>query len=170
MLVHVFCLQKGNSVTALFSKKRNKKKTGGSFYCLKNEGKKFQQRPSYKHLKSCDFSALIVCVERIDFCKPGYWFIKDCFIRNLVSRFILRKYSHCVRRVLQPTAIGEGLPGGGCMFPCSLWKFTVVPLFLKKKLRCSQKLTFTEFPCSQEFRSIFPWSPKSTLLCSHFYI
>ena len=49
---------------------------------------------------------------------------------------------------------------GGCMFPCSLWKFTVVPLFLKNKLRCSPKFTFTEFPCSQKFRSMFPWSPK----------
>jgi len=49
---------------------------------------------------------------------------------------------------------------GGCMFLCSLWQFTVVPLFLKNKLRCSPKFTFTEFPCSQKFRSMFPWSPK----------
>ena len=32
----------------------------------------------------------------------------------------------------------EGLPGG-CMFPCSLMEFTVFPLFLKNKLRCSQE-------------------------------
>jgi len=48
---------------------------------------------------------------------------------------------------------------GGWMFPCSVWKFIVVPLFLKNKLRCSPKFTFTEFPCSQKFRSMFPWSP-----------
>ena len=53
-----------------------------------------------------------------------------------------------------------GPPTGGCVFPCSLWKFTVVPLFLKNKLRCSPKFTSTEFPCSQKFRSMFPWSPK----------
>ena len=50
---------------------------------------------------------------------------------------------------------------GGCMFPCSLWKFTVFPLFLKNKLRCFPQFTFTEFSCSQKFRSIFPRSPKN---------
>jgi len=63
----------------------------------------------------------------------------------------------------------RGPPRGGCMFPCSLWKFTVVPLFLKNKLRCSPKFTFTEFPvprnsapCSldhQKYSSLFPTIP-----------
>ena len=63
----------------------------------------------------------------------------------------------------------EGLPGMGGMFPCSLWKFTVVPLFLKCKLRCSPKFTFTEFHCSQKFRSMFPRSPKIFLTVSYNY-
>ena len=53
-----------------------------------------------------------------------------------------------------------GPPRKGGVFPCSLWKFTVVPWFLKNKLRCSPKFIFTEFPCSKKFRSMFRWSPK----------
>ena len=43
----------------------------------------------------------------------------------------------------------------------------VVPLFLKNKLRCSPKFTFTEFPCSQKLCSMFPWSPKIFLTVPH---
>ena len=52
------------------------------------------------------------------------------------------------------------------MFPCSLYKFTAVPLFLKNKLRCSPKLFLLSSrvsrnyaPCSldpQIYSSLFP--------------
>ena len=49
---------------------------------------------------------------------------------------------------------------GGYMFPCSLEKIGVFPLFPKNKLRCSLKFTFIKFPCSQKFCCMFPWSPE----------
>ena len=54
----------------------------------------------------------------------------------------------------------ESLPGGGggCIFPCSLEKIGVSPLFPKNKLRCSLKFTRVTFPCSQKFYCMFPWS------------
>ena len=58
-------------------------------------------------------------------------------------------------------------PPRGCMFPCSLEKFTAVPLFLMNKLRCSPKFTFTEFPCSQKFCFVFPWFPNVFLYFPH---
>ena len=70
------------------------------------------------------------------------------------------KWNFVGRRTRVSMLKNEGLLGGGCMFTCSLWKFTVVPLFPKNKERCSPKFTFTEFPCSQKFRSMLPWSPK----------
>ena len=45
---------------------------------------------------------------------------------------------------------------GGYMFPCSLEKIGVFPLFPKNKLRCSLKFTFIKFPCSQKFCCMFP--------------
>ena len=55
------------------------------------------------------------------------------------------------------------------MFPCSLYKFTAVPLFLKIKLRrwCSPKLIFNEFSCSQKLCSMFSWSPNIFLTFPH---
>ena len=53
---------------------------------------------------------------------------------------------------------------GGCMFPCSLEKIGVSPLFTKNKLRCSLKLTLVKFPCSQKFYCMFPWSQKDSLM------
>ena len=53
-----------------------------------------------------------------------------------------------------------GPPRGGYMFPCSLEKIGVFPLFPKNKLRCSLKFTFIKFPCSQKFCCMFPWSPE----------
>ena len=50
---------------------------------------------------------------------------------------------------------------GGYMFPCSLEKIGVFPLFPKNKLRCSLKFTFIKFPCSQKFCCMFPWSPET---------
>ena len=51
----------------------------------------------------------------------------------------------------------EGLPGGGgCMFPCSLQKIAISPLFPKNKFWCSPKFIFTEFPCSLKLCSMFP--------------
>ena len=48
--------------------------------------------------------------------------------------------------------------GGACsLVPYENLQLSLVP---QKKLRCSQKFTFTEFPCSQKFRFIFPASPK----------
>ena len=45
---------------------------------------------------------------------------------------------------------------GGCMFPCSLEKIRVSPLFPKNKLRCSLEFTLIKFPCSQKFCCMFP--------------
>ena len=59
--------------------------------------------------------------------------------------------------------ISEGLPGG-CMFPCSLEKIGVSPLFPKNKLIFSLKFTLVKFPCSQKFYCMFPWSQKDSLM------
>ena len=61
----------------------------------------------------------------------------------------------------------RGERGEESMFPCSLYQFTAVPLFLKNKLRCSPKFIFTEFPCSQKLCSMFSWSPKIFLTVPH---
>ena len=62
---------------------------------------------------------------------------------------------------------GRFFKGGGGMFPCSLYKFTAVPLFVKNKLRSSPKLIFTKFPCSQKLWSMFSWCPKIFLTVPH---
>ena len=40
------------------------------------------------------FSALIVCVERINFCNPGYWFINNSRIKNYIEK-IHNTFSLC---------------------------------------------------------------------------
>ena len=56
----------------------------------------------------------------------------------------------------------------GCMFPCSLWKFTVVPLFLKNtgipqnSLLLSSPVSRNSASCSvdhQKYSSLFPTLP-----------
>ena len=57
----------------------------------------------------------------------------------------------CVLFLMRASQGGVRVP----LFPMKIYN-NIVPLFLKNKLRCSPKFTFTEFPCSQKFRSMFP--------------
>ena len=52
------------------------------------------------------------------------------------------------------------------MFPCSLEKIGVSPLFSKNKLRCSVKFTLVKFPCSQKSHGNFRACADNFLPCS----
>ena len=57
-------------------------------------------------------------------------------------------------------------PPRGCMFPCSLEKFTAVPLFLMNKLRCSPEIHFYRVPLFPEILLRVPLIPKSISIFS----
>ena len=61
--------------------------------------------------------------------------------------------------------------GGGGMFPCSLEKTGVSPLFPKNKFTCSLKFTLAKFPCSQKYYLMFPTIPIifQFLIVSYFH-
>ena len=53
----------------------------------------------------------------------------------------------------------QGRGGGKCIFPCSLEKIGISPLFPKNKFRRSLKYPLAKFPCSQKYYLMFPTIP-----------